>query len=59
MPLNKASYCIQRLATDINNEPVDDVVKIFTRFLYDKAFDIFGKTTSTCRTGIYTSMEHV
>lgn len=42
--LSNANDCIQRMTTDISNEPVDDVVKNFTQFLHDKAFDTFGKT---------------
>lgn len=42
--LSSANDCVQRITTDISNEPVDDVVKNFTQFLHDKAFDTFGKT---------------
>ena len=42
--LHGVQISIHRLTMDINNEPVDDVVKNFTQFLHDKAFDIFGKT---------------
>ena len=35
---------IQRLISDASAEPLDHVVQDFTRFLHDKAFDVFGKT---------------
>lgn len=35
--LSSANDCIQRMTTDISNEPVDDVVKNFTQFLHDKS----------------------
>lgn len=41
--MNSNEY-IQRLNTDLSNQPIDDVVKHFTQFLHDKAFDVFGKT---------------
>lgn len=36
---------IQRLTIDVSSEPLDHVVQDFTRFLHDKAFDVFGKTS--------------
>ena len=41
---------ITRITTDISNEPIDDVVKNFSNFLHDKAFDIFGKTYGSKKT---------
>ena len=40
---NETDY-IGRLTTNVSIEPIDDIVKNFTNFLHDKAFDIFGKT---------------
>ena len=42
---NENDY-IEKLTTDVSNESIDDVVKNFSHFLHDKAFDIFGKTYS-------------
>ena len=53
MLLNNSMDGIHRLTTDINNEPVDDVVKNFTQFLHDKAFDIFGKTYTNRNSSSY------
>ena len=46
---NEHAY-IEGLTTDVSNEPIDDVVKNFSNFLHDKAFDIFGKTYNTNKT---------
>ena len=45
---NENAY-IEGLTTDVSNERIDDVVKNFTNFLHDKAFDIFGKTYSNAK----------
>ena len=36
--------CIQQMTSDIDNEPLQDVINNFTQFLHDEAFEIFGKT---------------
>ena len=48
---NENAY-IEGLTTDVSNDPIDDVVKNFTNFLHDKAFDIFGKTYSNAKTNL-------
>ena len=37
---------IQQFTSDVSTEPIDDVVKTFSQFLHDQAFDVFGKTYS-------------
>ena len=43
--INKSAH-IDRLTSDIASEPVENVVRNFTQFLHDEAFEMFGKTTS-------------
>ena len=41
--MNNNAY-IRQLTSDVSTEPIDDVVKTFSQFLHDQAFDVFGKT---------------
>ena len=42
---------IQQMTSDLSNQPIDYVVKEFTQFIHDKAFDVFGTTyhSKSCR----------
>lgn len=42
---------IQQMTSDLSNQPIDHVVKEFTQFIHDKAFDVFGTTyrSKSCR----------
>ena len=42
---------IQQTTSDLSHQPVDHVVKDFTQFIHDKAFDVFGTTyrSKSCR----------
>lgn len=35
---------LETLMSDVKSEPIDNVVRNFTQFVHDKAFDVFGKT---------------
>ena len=42
---------IQQMTSDLSNQPIDHMVKEFTQFIHDKAFDVFGTTyrSKSCR----------
>lgn len=42
---------IQHMTYDLTNQPIDHVVKEFTQFIHDNAFDVFGTTyrSKSCR----------
>ena len=44
--LSSSNVHIQQMTSNADIEPIDDVVRSFTHFLHDKAFDVFGKTQS-------------